>query len=233
MFRSRNRHVFRPTAYGSRRRRRIPRWLVLLVSGIILGAGGLLFLQKSYGPTRLTLEQSEQLQFDLNSANIDKQRLETELGRKERELAEVQTELDQTESQLARVEGRLATIDEDLQVLADAIPADPRGTSPGVRAANFVNRDGKLDYTILIMQDKDKMDEPFKGNIDYIISGQYSNGAQANVDIERSDLELEQFIQLKGSFDLPDHYTAHQVTIRIRATGSDKVVATRTLIAKR
>src|SRR5699024_6176139 len=193
MFRSRNRHVFRPTAYGSRRRRRIPRWLVLLVSGVILGAGGLLFLQKSYGPTRLTLEQSEQLQFDLNSANIDKQRLETELGRKERELAEVQTELDQTESRLARVEGRMATVDEDLQVLADAIPPDPRGTSPGVRAATFTNNEGKLDYSILIMQDKDKMDEPFQGNIDFVIAGQYSNGAQANVDIERSDLELEQF----------------------------------------
>src|SRR5699024_5491842 len=70
MFRSRNRHVFKPTAYGTRRQRRIPRWLVLLFSGIILGAGGLLFLQKSYGPTRLTAEQSEQLQHDLNSANI-------------------------------------------------------------------------------------------------------------------------------------------------------------------
>src|SRR5699024_8319661 len=97
----------------SRRRRRIPRWLVLLVSGIIIGAGGLLFLQKSYGPTRLTMEQSEQLQSELNSANIDKQRLETDLGRKERELADTQSTLQETQDTLAKTEQRLSTIDED------------------------------------------------------------------------------------------------------------------------
>ncbi len=69
------RHAFKPTAYGNTRRsRRIPRWLVLMLTGIVLGAGGLLFLQKSYGPPRLTAEQSQQLQIDLNSPNMESQR---------------------------------------------------------------------------------------------------------------------------------------------------------------
>src|SRR5690606_34605650 len=80
MFGSQKQRAFKPTAYGaSRRPRRIPRWLVLMLTGVVLGAGGLLFLQKSYGPPRLTVEQSEQLHYDLNSANMDKQRLQSEL----------------------------------------------------------------------------------------------------------------------------------------------------------
>src|SRR3546814_16356789 len=84
MLGSSKQNVFKPMPYGSTRRtRRIPRWLVLILTGIVLGAGGLLFLQKSYGPTRLTVEQSEQLHYDLNSANLDRQRLQSQLNRSE------------------------------------------------------------------------------------------------------------------------------------------------------
>src|SRR5690554_4551219 len=103
------RQAFRPTAYGtSRRRRGIPRWLVLLLTGIVLGAGGLLFLQKSYGPTRLTVEQSEQLHYDLNSANLDKQRLQSQLNQQTRDLQDAQARIKKLE---AEVQQRSAEID--------------------------------------------------------------------------------------------------------------------------
>jgi len=232
MFRSRHRPVFRPTAYGTRRRRRVPRWLVLLLTGIIIGSGGLLFLQKSYGPKRLTLEQSEALQVELNSANIETQRLSTELKRKERELAKAEEQLSSAQSNLERVQKRLDTVDEDIQVLAAAIPPDPRGTSPGIRGASFSNVDGELAYQVLIMQDDDKI-EPFTGNMEFIVSGRYSSGQQANVSLDPIDIELEHFTQAKGSAALPDHFTAQQITIRIRAEGEEKVAATRTIIARR
>lgn len=47
----------------------MPRGLVLLLMGIALGAGGLLFLQTNYGQQRLTVQQSEQLYSELNAAN--------------------------------------------------------------------------------------------------------------------------------------------------------------------
>jgi len=231
MFRSRHRSVFRPTAFGTRRRRRVPRWLVLLLTGIIIGSGGLLFLQKSYGPKRLTLEQSEALQVELNSANIETQRLGTELKRKERELAKAQEQLSSTQGNLEQVQKRLDTVDEDIQVLAAAIPPDPRGTSPGIRAASFRNVDGELAYQILIMQDESDA-ERFKGNMEFIVSGRYSSGQQANVTIDPIDIELEHFTQASGTAALPDHFTAQQITIRIRAEGEDKVSATRTINAR-
>jgi len=51
LFGSSNRNTFKPTPYGAtRKKRRIPRWLILMLTGIVLGAGGVLFVQTSYGP---------------------------------------------------------------------------------------------------------------------------------------------------------------------------------------
>src|SRR5690554_2808165 len=127
MFGSRNRHVFKPTAYGTRRQRRIPRWLVLMVSGVILGAGGLLFLQTSYGPTRLTAEQSQQLQYDLNSANLEKQRLQSELNQQGRQLDETTNQLAQKTQELDAATEKLTRLTDDIELFAAALPPDPRG----------------------------------------------------------------------------------------------------------
>src|SRR5690606_24313753 len=138
MFGSSKRHTFKPTAYGSSRRsRRIPRWLVLMLTGVVLGAGGLLFLQKSYGPTRLTVQQSEQLHYDLNSANMDKQRLQTDLSRETRTLAEVRSQLESQAAELTTTKEQREQARKDITMFAQAMPADPRGTSPGIRAASF------------------------------------------------------------------------------------------------
>ena len=62
MFRSSNR-AFKPSVYetGRRRKRGMPRWLVILFTGVIIGAGGYWFLQTNYGATRITVEESHQL----------------------------------------------------------------------------------------------------------------------------------------------------------------------------
>lgn len=233
MFGSSKRHVFKPTAYGTTRRpRRIPRWLVLMLTGIVLGAGGLLFLQKSYGPQRLTVEQSEQLHYDLNSLNMDKQRLQSELNQHTRELAEAKTRLAAQDKQLTEAVSAVETQKKDILMLADAIPPDPRGTSPGIRAANFRNQDGHLSYQILLMQDEKKASR-FTGNAEMIVTGTYTNGRSGTINIPPIDVSLERYTQMEGLTDLPQGFRARQVTLKIRAEGSPKVVATRTLIAQR
>lgn len=232
MFRSRNRHVFKPTAYGTRRQRRIPRWLVLMVSGVILGAGGLLFLQKSYGPTRLTAEQSEQLQYALNSANLEKQRLQSELNQQGRLLSETTEQLDLKTQEMAAVADKLARFEHDIDLFADALPPDPRGTSPGIRAATLRNVDGNLDYRILVIQDHDK-EAIFKGEVELVAAGRYSSGRTAHVPLPPFEIELQHYAHLEGVLPLPEHFTAREVTIRITAEGQDKLSATRTIIASR
>lgn len=232
MFGSRNRHVFKPTAYGTRRQRRIPRWLVLMLSGVVLGAGGLLFLQKSYGPTRLTAEQSEQLQYDLNSANIEKQRLQSELNQQGRELKDTAAKLEATTVEMATAQEKLDRLNRDIELFAEAMPADPRGTSPGIRAASFRNVDGELNFQILVMQDKDKSDT-FKGEVELVVEGRYSNGKAAHVSLPPFDIELQRYTHIDGQLPLPEHFTARQATIKITPEGKEKVSATRTIIVSR
>ena len=232
MFGSRNRNVFTPTSYGGRRKKRIPGWLILLISGIAIGSGGLLFLQKNYGPTRLTVEQSEQLQIDLNSANIESQKLTSELNQVNRQLEESQDSLAQRENELEKLKNRLSNIDNELAILIDAIPADPRGSNPGIRAANFSNQDGKLAYKVLVMQEANQETgkiETFKGTAQVIVTGNYTNGVTSHQDLEPFEFEVDEYTQLSGLLDLPNHYIARQATIKLTREGEKRVSATRTL----
>lgn len=223
------RHAFKPTAYGNARRaRRIPRWLVLMLTGIVLGSGGLLFLQKSYGPPRLTAEQSQQLQFDLNSSNMESQRLQTQLNQQAQELAEIH---DNNEKLGKRLEQAAVTTTQqaaDIKLFAQALPPDPRGTSPGIRAATFKNIDRTLSYDLLLMQDEGKTDL-FTGEIELVVNGRYPNGKIVNIDLPRFPVALKQYTHTEGQIPLPDGLIARQVTIKVYEKNSTKLSATRTI----
>lgn len=229
MLGSSKRTVFKPTAYGSsRRKRRIPRWFVLLLTGIALGAGGLLFLQKSYGPTRLTVEQSEQLHYDLNSANADKQRLQGQLNQTSRDLEEVSQKEGKLGQQTGDLQAMVTKLEKDVALFADAMPPDPRGTSPGIRAAEFTVNDGKLNHFVLLMQDKGKEAE-FSGTMEFVAAGRYTNGRSGNVDLPSQAVSVGRYAYINGSVELPAGFTPRQVTIRIKPDGANRVVATRTI----
>ncbi|MCH4225810.1 MAG: hypothetical protein LKF64_12520 [Alcaligenes faecalis] len=229
MLGSSKRTVFKPTAYGSsRRKRRIPRWFVLLLTGIALGAGGLLFLQQSYGPTRLTVEQSEQLHYDLNSANAEKQRLQTQLNQTSRELEDVSQNEDKLGKQTSDLQAMVTKLEKDIALFADAMPPDPRGTSPGIRAAEFTIKEGQLNHFVLLMQDKGKETE-FSGTMELVAAGRYSNGRSGNVDLPGQTVSVGRYAYINGSAELPAGFTPRQVTIRIKPDGSNRVVATRTI----
>lgn len=229
LFSSNKRVVFQPTAYGSTRRRRgIPRWLVLLLTGIVLGAGGLLFLQKSYGPTRLTAEESERLHQDLNSANIDKQRLQSQLNQQTRDLDEARTSLGGQESRLEQVQAQLSSLQEDIQMLVRDIPPDPRGTSPGIRAADLTSEAGTLNYQVLVMQDDPKA-PTFEGKITFVVEGRYPNGRTNTINLDPIDFNVDHYKYVKGAVPLPDNMTARLVTIRVTQGEGSRLSATRTI----
>ncbi len=229
MFGSSKRRVFQPTAYGSTRRaRRIPRWLVLMLSGIVLGAGGLLFLQKSYGPTRLTVEQSEQLHYDLNSSNMDKQRLQSQFNQQAHDLKQSTATVQEQAGQLKKAQEQVAKLTTEIQLFADAMPPDPRGTSPGIRAASFTNEDGQLQYQILVMQDEGKT-ETFTGEMELVVAGRYANRKSGSIDLPPFAIELQQYSHVGGTAPLPEGFKPRQVTIKVTEQGSKKLSATRTI----
>ncbi|NYT38779.1 hypothetical protein ERD78_18175 [Allopusillimonas soli] len=232
MFGSSRRPAFKPTAYGATRRpRRIPRWLVLMLTGVVLGAGGLLFLQKSYGPQRLTVEQSEQLHYDLNSLAMDKQRLQSQVTGLQADLNDTRSKLEAQTKELADAKATVQQQQKDIGMFAQAMPPDPRGTSPGIRAASFDERDGTLSYQFLVMQEEDK-DSLFKGTAEFVAAGRYPNGRSGNIDLPAQEVSLERYTQVMGTAEMPNGFKPRQVTIRIHPEGSKKVVATRTILVR-
>jgi len=233
MFGSSKQNVFTPTPYGNTRRpRRIPRWLVLMLTGIVLGAGGVLFLQKSYGPTRLTVEQSEQLHYDLNSANLDKQRLQSLVSQKTHDLKAARAKLAEQTTQITQAQSDITRLNRDITLFADAMPEDPRGTSPGINAATFKMDDGKLDYRVLVMQDKDKA-TPFQGSMQLQAVGHYGNGKYAAITLPPVAIDLQRYVHVGGSADLPAGFVPRQVKIQITDDATKKLSATRTILVQR
>src|SRR5439155_2855272 len=65
--------------YARRRGRRLPRWLVLLVSGIAIGAAAIVVAQQRWLPPRLSAEASAKLESSYQHADAERARLAGEL----------------------------------------------------------------------------------------------------------------------------------------------------------
>ncbi|AZY48236.1 DUF6776 family protein [Bordetella avium] len=207
--------VFKPSLYQpGKRSRRLPRWLVLLLIGIGLGAGGVLFLQANYGPQRLTVEQSEQLHTELSAANMERQRLQSQLDEAITQRDSNKSSHEQLSADLAAARSQLDTLRQELVLFQDAVPPDPRGGDIGVRSARFKREPGALDYQLLIMRDKDT-DKAFEGTVEITVDGNFANGRRDRITPDALPLKLTRYDHSVGKLPLPEGFTPRSVTIRV------------------
>lgn len=228
-----NRPTFKPTPYGyTRRSRGIPRWLLLLITGIILGAGAVLFLQRSYGPQRLTVEQSEELRTDLNTTHLENQRLLADAKKIHEDITKAREDQQAQAAKASQLSQQMADMQSGLASLIQAIPPDPRGGTPGIRGANMVLQEGELHYEALLIQDlpEGETEAPvFRGEAKFVATGTWSNGNTGYVDLASIPFEMGLFRSLSGTAELPKGYRVRQVTVQITPEGSEKISSTRTL----
>ena len=69
----------------------------------------------------------------------------------------------------------------------------------------------------------------FNGVMDFAVAGRYPNGRATTLDIPVGDVNIGYYSQLAGNVELPDGFTATQVTIRIRPGADESIAATRTI----
>jgi len=224
---SRNKPVVFRSSSGFQRRRSVPRWLVQLLVGIVLGAGGMLFVQTSYGPARLTLAESEQLRRELDTTTRDNQRQQEQLEQIQHTQQQAETRAATARTELNDARETIAAQQADILALVARLPPDPRGTSPGISAATFRNLDGKLDYQILIVQNAGA--PTFIGKMTLIVEGIYPNERVVTLDLAPVDVTLDRYGFVTGQASLPATFTARQATIRLTENGQTRTSATRTL----
>jgi len=200
--------------YRRRRSRRgVPRWLLLLVLGIALGAGAVLLVQERYLPPRLSVAASAQLRDAFERADAERRRLQTELSTTSDRLRGT---LDDNKRLQSDVAARGETVQhqrEDIASLVAALPPDPRGTPVAVRAARFEVQGNALAYNVVLSRERAGAN-PLGGVVQLVVAGA-SGRAGDTVTSPPLPVSVGRYDTVRGSLPLPPGFKPRRATIHV------------------
>jgi hypothetical protein len=215
------RAIFKPAPYDTRRRsRRLPSWLILLLLGVLAGGSGMLILQTSYGPKHLTTTEAQKLIEELNSATLERQRLQTKLDEQARMLDGARDDSEKLnralKDELANTLALVTPLKEQLGLFAQTLPFDARFGPIGFSTANFIQEKASPRLTYLLWLLQDKPDRPeFKGLLELSFEGVYNDGRTETVTLERAQVAFGHYLHLTGQADLPAGFVARRANARL------------------
>ena len=208
-------------------RRGVPRWLVLLLLGIAVGAGAVLYAQERVLPPRLSAQASAELRQSFERADAERQRLQTELtvtaGR-------LRSTLDENKRLAAEVGTRSAAVQQlrqDIAALVDSLPPDPRNTPVAVRAARFEVEGDALLYNVVLSRERAGT-APFGGVMQLVVAGASGRGNDT-VTLEPVPVSVGRYDTVRGSLPLPSGFKPRQTTIQVLDKVGGKLVGRRVI----
>ena len=207
---------FKPVTYEpyGRRRSGVPRWLVLLLFGISLGAAGVVVIQELYLPARLTGDASSRLRTAFERAEAERKRLEAELGDATKRLETALAENKSAEGEVAAARAIAQRLRDDLTSVIAALPPDPRAGSIEIRAARFSVNKGALAYDVVLTRERPGT-KTIPALMQLLVTGQNARGAEATVSLTPVQLTLGSHEVPRGSLQLPDGFKPRQTTIQM------------------
>jgi hypothetical protein len=222
---------FKPVTYEpyGRRRSGVPRWLVLLLFGIALGAAGVVVIQELYLPARLTADASSRLRTAFERAEAERKRLEAELGDATKRLETALAENKSAEGEVAAARAIAQRLRDDLTAVIAALPPDPRAGSIEIRAARFSVNKGALAYEVVLTRERPGT-KTFPALMQLLVTGQNARGAEATVSLTPVQLTLGSHEVPRGSLQLPDGFKPRQTTIQMLDRVNGKQLGMRVFI---
>ncbi|MBK9245600.1 MAG: hypothetical protein IPM30_12300 [Burkholderiales bacterium] len=200
-------------SYGSRRRRGVPRWLVLLLVGVAAGVAAVVYVQERFLPPRLSAAESAQLQSSFAEADAERQRLRGEL-------AEATKSRDATAAENKRLGDELAVsratgerLREDVAFVAGALPPDPRGGAVEIRAARLIRSGASLAYEVALVREGGG--KPIGAVMQLVVTGESPRGGETTVSLEPAATSIGAHQVLRGAVPLPEGFAPRQGTIRV------------------
>lgn len=219
--------VFDP--YGQRRSRvRLPRWLVLLLLGVTVGAGGVLFVQKRYLPPRLSAAESAQLRSAFAQADAERTQLKTQLAQAAQRLQAAMDGRKSLDFELAASHDTVERLRGDVASLVASLPPDPRGGVVQVRAARFTVDGGNLVYDVVLSRERAD-GKALAGVMQLVVAGANGRGARTVVPLKPVAISVVSHESLRGDLPLPDGFNPRETTIKVLDRPDGKVLGMRVM----
>jgi hypothetical protein len=225
--------MFRPVAfdpYGRRRSRwRPPRWLVLLLCGVGVGAGGVVILQERYLPPRLSAEASTELRSAFDTAEAGRLRLKVEQAETAKRLQAALADKQSLSDEVAAGRTTVEALREDVNSAIAALPPDPRGGAVEIRAARFVVKGAALAYDLVLTRER-AAGKPITASMQFAMEGESGRASTFTTPAIPVSIGGQQIV--RGSVPLPNGFRPRQVTIQVADRSGGKALGMRVLLVK-
>ncbi len=200
--------------YGRRRSRRgLPRWLVLVVLGIGLGAAAVLYVQERHLPPRLSADASARLREWFERSDAERQRLQAELTATAERLRGTLEENQRLATEAGARGEAAQRLRQDMASLVASLPPDPRNTPVAVRAARFEVQGDTLAYNVVLSRERAGKNS-FGGVMQLVVAGA-SGRASDTVVLAPVPISIGLYDTVRGSVPLPPGFKPRQTTINV------------------
>jgi hypothetical protein len=219
-------------SYGRQRppRWRLPRWLVLLTTGIAAGAGGLWLAQEKWLPPRLTVGASSQLRSAYAQADTERNGLKSQLGTTTQQLATAQATAKRQANELAAPRAEAQKLREDLAALVAALPADPRGGAVEVRTARFAAQGRELVYDVVLTREAGA--KAVTGVMQLSVLSLNARGAETTFTVKPIEVTVGTYVLVRGRAPVPEGVRARKVTLQVLDAPGGKQLGMRIMEVK-
>jgi len=218
--------------YGSGRRRKgVPRWLVLLLVGALAGAAGVIYVQERHLPPRLSAAESANLRASFGEADAERQRLQGELAETTRKLGAAVAENRHLGEEVASSRQAVERLREDVAFVAAALPPDPRGGAIEVRAARISRAGKSLAYEVALAREG-APSKPVAGVMQLVVTGDSSRGAETTVSVEPVAVAVSSHQVLRGNAPLPEGFVPRQCAIKVLDRPGGQLLGTRVMYVR-
>lgn len=209
----------------------MPRWLVLLLVGIAIGAGGLFFAQQRYLPPRLSAADSAELRSAYDTADAARTRLTSQLAEATKRLDAAQAAQKKLTDDLGASRASVEALRADLSAVVAALPPDPRGGAVEIRAARFAAKGNALGYDVLLTRDRGAT-KPLNGSLQLTVAGLSARGAPASFAAPEAKVSIAGHEMARGSVTLPEGFRPNQVTVQVLDRAGGKALGMRVMLVK-